>query len=386
MIRAWLLLSLLFGFLALSTFTAAQHDNGWPIEQRCVGEPTMPPEDWTFEGTILMTGYAGIHAVQADWETPRVVVFLDEERNLRGGTLSPDGNWYASPYGDVYETETHNFITTVEEIRIYSTVEAQEEYSVALPDTPFFGGTYGKAHWLDNSHFIFETGITPHIVEINPFTGEMSTWDGAISDLSGNNGSHPYPSPDFTRYLTFGSVYDVATGGRLQDIPIYLGSRIPVIVWKPDSTHFVAEIQGDEINAKHALGLFDRDGNLVSSIFNFTNDKQIRRALDRSSVLEDIPWENIAWSLHGRYVAFIVQEQPYPLVTNLYIADIEQRRVIDTCISTDAGLAWSPKGTQLALMAEGEGQRPILVYDIQQNQILNVGYHSGGILAWRAND
>jgi hypothetical protein len=81
-----------------------------------------------------------------------------------------------------------------------------------------------------------------------------------------------------------------------------------------------------------------------------------------------------------------VQEQPYPLVTNLYIADIEQRRVIDTCISTDAGLAWSPKGTQLALMAEGEGQRPILVYDIQQNQILNVGYHSGGILAWRAND
>jgi hypothetical protein len=103
--------------------TAAQDDDtsGWPVAQRCVGEPTAPPAGWTFEGTILMTGYAGIHAVQADWETPRVVVFLnrdwgESDSDLPGGALSPNGRWYASPYGSRVMERSYNVVTTLNEI------------------------------------------------------------------------------------------------------------------------------------------------------------------------------------------------------------------------------------------------------------------------------
>lgn len=61
--------------LAFTNAISAQPDepDTFPIEQRCIDAPTQPPDDWTYPGMILMSGYAGIHAMQADWETPRVV-------------------------------------------------------------------------------------------------------------------------------------------------------------------------------------------------------------------------------------------------------------------------------------------------------------------------
>lgn len=57
---------------------AQEPDSGWEIIERCVGEPTIPPDDWTFEGTILATGWAGIHGINADWDTPVVQVFREQ--------------------------------------------------------------------------------------------------------------------------------------------------------------------------------------------------------------------------------------------------------------------------------------------------------------------
>ena len=77
-LRLFLLVFICF----VSVTIYAQDDDspvGWEIEERCIEEPTYPPDDWTNNGTLLISGYAGIHAMQADWETPRIEAFFSNE-------------------------------------------------------------------------------------------------------------------------------------------------------------------------------------------------------------------------------------------------------------------------------------------------------------------
>src|SRR6266545_3823249 len=93
--------SLLFSIcliLVSINFTAAQASGeGWPIVERCVPEPTSPPADWTYPGVILATGWAGLHGIRADLDTPYILVFSKFFRGSAWRTfdnsLSPDGRW-----------------------------------------------------------------------------------------------------------------------------------------------------------------------------------------------------------------------------------------------------------------------------------------------------
>lgn len=64
----------------------------------------------------MVTGYASPHGVNADWKTPRMLVF-----NLRDGILSPNGNWYARLDEVVYYSETTNHFYDTARIHVYST-------------------------------------------------------------------------------------------------------------------------------------------------------------------------------------------------------------------------------------------------------------------------
>src|SRR5690606_35951618 len=77
--------------LLISAIAAAQEatPEGWEVVQRCVGEPTTPPEGWNYEGTILLWGNYGIHAIQVDWDVPRVVAFIRDQTIFGGAGLSP---------------------------------------------------------------------------------------------------------------------------------------------------------------------------------------------------------------------------------------------------------------------------------------------------------
>ena len=127
-----LLLIALMIVLSLNASTVSGDDDPetpWPFEERCIAEPTLPPEDWTYSGTLLMAGYAGIHAMQADWDTSRVEAFFYADRlgkPLLGGQLSPDGRWYAVPIGEVFTTETSNELWTTNGLRLYSTADDTE--------------------------------------------------------------------------------------------------------------------------------------------------------------------------------------------------------------------------------------------------------------------
>src|SRR5689334_6655260 len=102
-----LLATVLCLFLALSP-SAAQDTGatGWPVEKRCVSEPTTSPADWSFQGTIFTMDnviyredIGGVHAIRADVDTPYYVAANGKDF-VDAGALSPDGKWFAVPYGD----------------------------------------------------------------------------------------------------------------------------------------------------------------------------------------------------------------------------------------------------------------------------------------------
>ena len=66
---------------------------GWLVEQHCIGDPTPPPDGWTYDGTIFVNDDVGIHALNPKIKTPHIVLFRQEFTN--GAALSPDGKWYA---------------------------------------------------------------------------------------------------------------------------------------------------------------------------------------------------------------------------------------------------------------------------------------------------
>lgn len=69
-------------------------ESGWEIVERCVGEPITSSDDWTFEGTILASGWAGIHGINASWDTPRVLHFETAPTNTgdrrQGAIVTPN--------------------------------------------------------------------------------------------------------------------------------------------------------------------------------------------------------------------------------------------------------------------------------------------------------
>ncbi|HEX3051359.1 MAG TPA: hypothetical protein VHP83_11935, partial [Aggregatilineaceae bacterium] len=123
---------LMVAFTIPPDFIIAQDDaQGWPVVQRCL-TPTAAPEGWTYTGTILLDGYAGIHGVNADWATPRVLVFLNWPSKASARALSPDGNWLAvATQSHLEEAESDRWLTVfVDRIDIYSTLHFRETYSL----------------------------------------------------------------------------------------------------------------------------------------------------------------------------------------------------------------------------------------------------------------
>lgn len=366
------LISIMLLFFIVTPLAAqdAASDTGWPIEQRCIGNPTPPPDDWTYDGTILLTGYAGIHGVNAAWDTPRVLTFLNED-NLWGGALSPDGNWYASPRGNFTITETYNGITEIWEIRVFP-VNGQRDTFYSVPfETEFYQYTHGQVYWRDNEHFLY-------FDLMNPFTGEIQSWTQPDYVWDGEPDNRSYFSPDWTRQIYYETgnqygwrIYDIDNNSILDALVL-----TPPIAWKPDSSGFVATINDGADIPDYSLALFDRDG---------VQGDVIVSAPDREFGLFAIDW-----SANGRYLAFITLPLEYYIVEGkaysygyydfdniLYIADTQQKRIIDTCMAIGEGLSWSPEAgvSQLAMMPPGEGTKDVLILDVEANTLYPIAEH-----------
>jgi hypothetical protein len=390
--------------------TVAQEtaDTGWPIEERCLGEPTPPPDDWTFPGAILMTGHYGIHAVSANIATPYVVAFL--RSNMEGvrredtpnnNPLSPDGKWFVTLEGRYLNTTYESNapyatgIIFISGIRVHSTGLIREshfipwdsriDYRGALHPTPL-----PEAIWIDNETFALEGKV------VNPFTKEISEIDNYYYNNVQGWDDGDYPSPDWTRHIRIldgmswwgagGSIYDVPQDEAINyNIEVLTGA---VIEWKQDSSGFATEIPADGQAEAHEflpprLALFDRDGNQTDLIF----DAQI---MGEKALLSN----GKRWSKDGRYLAFLaftfMENDPSLRSLRLYIADTELHHIIDTCLSVNSSMAWSPNNDTLALMSDSGNPRSVIILDTQAWKLHTVSQHtleysSDGIIDWRGD-
>ncbi len=375
-------------------------DAGWPVEERCVSAPTKPPKGWSYDGTILMTGYAGIHGVNAKWDTPHILVFLGDN-DLWGGALSPDGKWYASPYGHIEVTETYSSFSVIDQVRVFDTTGHSKPYRVDFGGL-FYGTGYGQIYWQNNEHFLYSQSIVPSQVMINPFTSQIDIWD----KLDPNYDTYDVRlrfAPDWSRVVYDHHNLDYTYQLVLRDIRQLTDTQeLPIrdpIIWKPDSTSFIADVSNNAnqgmVKPDEKLALFDRNGNLIDTVFLVPKGQQIGRL-------------NTGWSSDGRYFVFITfpyevyggmyHLADYGYENTLYILDTQEHQVINTCLKSGIGFAWSPQNHQLAFLESGDGLQNVFILDVDNSKLHSVSKHkftyldtgnvlrsSRGVIGWRAD-
>jgi hypothetical protein len=369
--------------IALSPYRLiAQNSDGWPVETACM-EVIEPPEGWTFPGLILFNGEYGVHATSMEFDSTFVVAFID--RRVAGSAgLSPDGKWYATQIGDFIPGGRDGEDSwLIRELRLFDIGIARESFSIPLAvrrEVP------GQLRWRDESRLIY-LDADDSLKIANANTRQVTRWESALNPLA--DFGVLFPSPDWTH-----AIYNTSPNPAVQTweliAPVSASTIAPLdlavegqIAWKPDSSGFAAEISGGmgEDNPIFQVALFDRAGTLKQILFSMPEGQRILGSFDT-----DI--RNMIWSPDGRYLALISTHlAAFPLVNELYIIDIEEQRVIDPCLDVSDGLSWSPDGTRLAFTAEPTAetqlQRPVMVFDLVNNQLVRFRQHPGAVIGWR---
>ena len=336
-------------FLILNPQTKAQ-ETEWKFQEQCAAYATSNLE---FHGTILATGYGGLHGINANWETPRIVARINRYSD---GRLSPDQRWYAEVLENVIYAESFNDEHVIENIRVSSTLGDSTVYVIPWQNSWLQMWGYREFFWINNDHILYEFSDNfvhdlEELVSVNPFENTVVQWNASIDILDGGSGfQHQYiqfPSPDFTKTVYFPSLYqdhfalyDVSSGELVSKLPSMADA---VVAWQPDSSAFALEITTNDNQTE--LVIYDSEGNFIESLFEL------------GSYRIHTP-ENIRWSYNSQYLAF------RPASRTLLIADTKSQSVLDTCLTTGTGFSWSPDGTQIAFLEPGSGIQGVTVFDL----------------------
>jgi hypothetical protein len=393
---------LLIVFIVSPAVAQDATNTGWPVEEHCIGKPVKAPKGWTYTGTILITSYSGIHGVNATWETPHVLTFLNYY-DLWGGALSPDGQWYASPRGNFTITNTLNGITEIDELRV-SSVDGQRDnfYSLPVDRSDFFfpGHINPQVYWRDNENFLYANA------QFSPFTSDIAEWPTPEFTFDRDPDLRYHFAPDWTRWIFPGLDKQGRFIWKLGDLTYnrVIGTLniTPPIAWKPDSSAFVATITDGADIPSYSLVLFDREGKQIETIFAVPFKQQLGLFA-------------LGWSRDNRYFAFIMfdmyispEGKAYPtssyynIHNTLYIADTQNKVIINTCKAIGEGLAWSPDANtdEMTFLASGEGLKDVLILSMSEYKMYSVAKHtvsynkridqgymgaSDSIIGWRAD-
>jgi hypothetical protein len=345
------------------------------VEQRCIDAPTQPPDGWTYPGMILMSGYAGIHAMQADWETPRVVAqfSLDERGNtaIHGGQLSPDENWYALPMGEVFRSPSNSEFWIVRALKVFNLGgDAQDiwldlsDYDDALNDGT--NSIFAPLVWHDNQELTIGT------LSIRPFQNEIS--DAPFHTMSPIFEPKVF-SPDVSLlYGRYDTSFDIGVFNLADMAVVKPLSGVAQVSWRRDSAGFMARIEPKDDNWT-GLAYFDRDGELIDYIlpFNFL-------AFSSDEALPASGRRELAWSPDDRYYGYVIDAYPNP--HQLMLVDLQERVVIDTCLSALNAPVWSPDGTLFAYLVPARQDLNLIVVDTSVWKSYVVGRHNSTVRLW----
>ncbi|MFN8448143.1 MAG: hypothetical protein U0521_06040 [Anaerolineae bacterium] len=361
------LLLILTLMISIGYFAHAD-DNTWTITERCFGDATQPPDDWSFDGTLLMTSEGRLHAFHQGWETPRIVVFsgsIPYTSIPHSGQLSPDGRWYAVITGMGFYSNFNNVVTwETETIQIYDTRTGEKHI---IPWKGWFGTVsrlYGFGlYWLDNQHLLYERGEGQGggWFVINPMTQAVAEWHSPLDLIYEIVYLAPDASAELHSNWGYGGYWTLSRGDYDIQLALWNGG-----VWRPDSQAFAAYTRVENEYRAEQLVVFDLAGNITDSLFDVPPEPQPNPDL-------------LKWSTDARYLLFALDR--------LYIADMERQQIIDTCVPSNRvrSVAWSPDGTQFALLTSRRDDG-IQIFDLQTWGRYVVGYHSGDLIGWRADD
>lgn len=356
--------------------TSAQ-ESSWPLEERCA-TPAQAGA-WSYDGTILATGYGGLHGISAAWDTPRVVARSGRNPS---GVLSPNNRWYAVRKEHVIYAESYNHEHVIDAIQVYSTLDDNVVYSISWQNSWLNMWGYRELFWLDNEHILYERSEEfvhelEEIVILNPFDESTESWNAQIDVLDGGSGFYrefvQFPSPDFTRTvyyrydsdrnLFYWALYDLTTGEEL----IKVETTDAVFSWLPDSSGYAAAITNDE---KTKLMSYDRFGESAVIL------------LELGSANIQSP-QDMIFAPNGQLLAF------RPSADTLYIADMQGQAIFNTCLSISTGFSWSPGSHQLSFLESGNGTQDVYVLDLDSWSYRAIARHivldnyRDRIIGWR---
>lgn len=322
----------------------------WARLEACAGLPIAAPSE-PFDGILVMVNDDAARGYRSAVPTTYVLTFAGSNF-LRGGAVSPDGEYYAMPYGIINTVTGSDVRYVVQEIRIVSTgvvprIEQRIPWRASFPVGTAFtsDGDIPAIRWLDTATIQFVSGTVSE--GYTPVTVKVFEGD----DMGIARG---YPSiatsPDGTRAIMRAGgglqLIDTTTGMTLATLPNTANGALQT-AWSPDSAMFAMT---DLLDGMLSLRLYDADGSITDTIL----------ALEPERVL----W-NLRWSPDGTRLALTTFD-PQTDENRLHVVDLEARTVTDTCIPVVAdidgrflaGIAWSPDSTRIAAITRQTSASP----------------------------
>jgi hypothetical protein len=393
--------------LLLFTFTLVRAQestrepaDGWTIEQRCVAEPTTPPDNWSFDGTILTEDEAGIHGIRSDWETAHVLAFtnvVSPGNRLLDGSLSPDMQWYAAAEGDTSCNGTcMNYSAEIEQLHIFNLSGAYPRQYTSLSWDLLYNAYHTgydapRITWLDNETFLYPFTVrenpadwgTTELRSINPFTNIISQWTNSVDPTPVGS----YVSPDLTRDFIIEwlegerHVYLVnsATQQNLFEFDTAFITLSAFNIWSPNSQFFISAKWLDEDHAQ--LELRDKNGNFISVITYLAH---------RNLFYPPQVTENFAWSPDSRYMTLnigqLAADGNYLTDNTAYVIDLQEQKIIDLCLDPMYYPIWSPDSEQLAIYNHSDQVTIMGLLDINSLEYYSAAYNIAFPIGWRADD
>jgi WD40 repeat protein len=339
----------------------------WSVIRDCFPVPEPRPDDYTFNGFIASyVSDDGIRALRSETFTTYYLAFAGSNF-IEMAAFSPDGRWLTVPYGFIETAAAFDIRYRVGELRVMTT-GTFPQISARLPwQASFQQGNFTRIRWLDGEAFLYPQGSFldgQSMQQVQPFTGAVSSADGRqYQDLS------PDETRGFQPITGRLALFDIQRPSEdaLAYFPVQQ-ANLSSIVWSPDSSQFAA-LEADT-DAARWLTLYSRDGTSIARVFDLTTEHLLA---------------NLRWLPDSTKLAFTAYD-PYDNENTLYLADITNQTVRDTCILLNTrytqppteALAWSPDSASLAL-ALPDG---FYIFDSVENGLYRIGNDIGGLMAW----
>lgn len=328
-IRLSLILLCFFGFTGIYAAQDEVDTEEWEVVERCLGDlpyPTIPQNQWNFDGIIFSENYEGIRAIRTDFDTSYFIALRSIYTFPFAGQFSPDGRWFAYPIGHlVYGSWYTNTTYFVNALRVVSTDPDHVHHDITWSDWEI-GTDYSlnRIIWIDNETFVY-SGIPEDIFGYGPIpTHSYGNW--VVNAFSGE--VEPLPEE-----------YTLPPPNRDSYVNSSLDQQINVV-----STNNGVTIQFNDGSTPLIFNTSD-SGYLTG--FTFSPDKQ--------------------------HAVMSFNQQ-------LYLIDLNEQIIYDLCFMPRffTGLVWSPDSQYIAFTYDGY---PIILnIDTLEMQILR--YKTGRIIAW----